>query len=103
MIRQFDVIAPPSGIGGSVAYLLVLQSDLLELADSVAVAPLIIPGQSRPIRRLNPVFIVEERQVYLNPTMLGSLPRRSLGIPIANLEAHRTEIIAAIDVLLSGV
>ncbi|SMH57321.1 toxin CcdB [Mesorhizobium australicum] len=57
----------------------------------------------RPLLRLNPVFPVGDRRYVLHPQHAVSVPLSALrGRPIANLSAHRDEIVAALDFLHQG-
>ncbi len=88
----------------SIPYLLDVQNDLLSDLDTRLVVPLSPASEVR--RRVQPLMPVleidEERLVMLTPLLAG-VPRSELGSPVALVEQHRFEIIAAIDFLLTGI
>lgn len=89
----------------AVPYLLDIQSDLLEDLDTRVVVPLSPVGavRGRVIRTLTPVLEVEgEPFVMWTPQMAG-VSRNELGAPIARIEQQRFAIIAAIDLLVTGI
>jgi len=83
-------------------YLLVLQHDVVAFTDTVIVAaltPHIWPVQSR----LYPTFEVAGRAHTLLTPDLASLPRLALKEHVINLEDQWARIVAAIDVLFTGI
>jgi toxin CcdB len=56
-----------------------------------------------PIRNLHPVFVIEGAEHVLVTQLIGAIRTRELGPTVGNLEAQRTEIIRALDTLLSGI
>lgn len=103
MACQFDVHR--NAAGAHPPYLLVVQSDLLHGLDTVVVVPL-IPATllgDRPIRGLYPTFAIDgQMQVMLTAQIAGVSPAL-LGARVASLAEHRTEIIGALDILITGV
>jgi toxin CcdB len=53
--------------------------------------------------RLNPVFEVEGRKMILLTPELAGVSRKALGEPIANLAHRRDAIIAALDLVITGI
>jgi toxin CcdB len=101
---QCDVHETAAGSGGSPAYLLDVQADLLGQLDTRVVAPLIITEMfGRRAGRLHPTFDVLGKQVVMATHLMAAIPRRSLGAAVGSLADQRYTIINAIDVLLSGV
>jgi hypothetical protein len=47
--------------------------------------------------------LVDGTEYVLVTQLMGAIRKRELGPPVGNLEAQRTEIIRALDTLLSGV
>ena len=88
-----------------IPFLLNVQSDLLEHLDTRVVVPL---AKARsfggpPSEALKPVFdIGGERCILLTP-MLAGISKRDLGAEAGSLRDERFAIIAALDVLISGV
>ena len=89
----------------AIPFLLDVQSDLLGHLDTRVVIPL---AKARsfggpPSEALKPIFdIGGERCVLLTP-MLAGVAKKELGAATASLIGKRLEIVAALDVLISGV
>lgn len=104
MNARFDVFRNPSG-SKSHPYVVVVQHELLDRLPTRLVAPLVRRDAlgGAPITRLNPEFVVERVRVVLLAQQLGAVRASALAKRVGSLSAHSAEIIAAIDVLLSGV
>ncbi len=102
---QFDVLRNPGSKTASWApYLIVLQTDLLSELGTVVVAPLVREAEfGRPATTLHPVFEVDGQRVVLSVAELAGVSRRLLGERIGTLVARRDEIIAAVDLLFTGI
>ncbi len=99
-MAQFDLYRPKGAAGP----LLDIQSPLLEFLRSRVVVPLLPPAEiPAAIRNLHPVLLVDDTEYVLVTQLMGAIRKRELGPPVGNLEAQRTEIIRALDTLLSGV
>jgi toxin CcdB len=103
---QFDVYrnAHPA-TRARVPYLLDVQSDLLETLAIPVVVPLCRPEvlRGKVAERLNPVFEVEGRKMVLLTPELAGVSRKALGEQIANLANRRDSIIAALDLVITGI
>ena len=85
-------------------YLLTLQSDLLADLATVVVAPLIREEDfGKPADILNPVFSVEEQRVVLSAAELAGISRQDLGVEVSSLAESREAIVAALDLLFTGI
>lgn len=86
-------------------YLLDLQADLLRDLASRIVAPLMPLARlrGRPITRLNPVVAVDGTQHVILFQELAAFPASELRDVVATLRARRSELIAAIDLLFTGI
>lgn len=85
-------------------YLLDVQADLLADLATRVVVPLAKRTVVRsPLTRLNPVFTVENRQMIMLTTEIAGVPVAVLGEKVGSLAPHASEIIGAIDFLLTGV
>ena len=85
-------------------YFLDLQSDLLDDHVRRVVAPLVTLDAFGPtIKRLNPIFEVEGRQVVMSTLELASVPRHELTAPVASLTVQHDRIVAAVDYLMMGI
>jgi toxin CcdB len=105
MIRQFDVVANPDPLETAHRpYLINLQSDLVSELTSTVVAPLVPHDQMKGARRLNPVVKVNDADFWLATHELFAIDRRMLNQgPIVNLSNDRDAIIAALDIVFTGI
>jgi len=88
-----------------IPYLLNVQSDLLDHLDTRVVIPLAKAASfgGPASETLKPIFkIGGERCILLTP-MLAGISKKELGAEVGNLRAKSSEIISALDVLISGV
>lgn len=85
-------------------YFLVVQSDLLAEYERVVVVPLATPRSfGPPVRRLNPVFVVEGGEVIMATLEIHGVRRSVLGETVTSLAHRHDAIVAAIDFMLAGV
>lgn len=85
-------------------FLLDVQSDLLESLATRVVVPLGETDAKRPaVARLMPIFEVEGRPVVMRTSEIAGIARKAVGEHVASLVERRHEIVAALDVLVSGV
>jgi toxin CcdB len=90
--------------GGHIPYLVDVQTDLLSDLDTRVVVPLVRSASfGRPASRLHPMLTVEGQHVVMATHLLAAVRRGTLGASVASLLNQRDVIIAAIDVLWSGV
>jgi toxin CcdB len=103
---QFDVYrnANPAS-RGRIPYLLDIQSDLLEPLMTRVVVPLGKPEllSGRIADRLNPVFEIEGRNMVMLTPELAGVPVKVLGQRIESLARQRDTIIAALDLVFTGI
>ena len=99
-MARYDVYRDPRG---SENLLVCIQADLFDQFETRMVIPL-LPEQPHnvPLRKLNPVFMIEGRRYVLHTQLMLSVPASALRVRIANVEAHRDEITAALDFLFQG-
>jgi toxin CcdB len=103
-MAQFDVHRNPEQVREDIPYVVDIQSDLLSDLPTRLVAPLVRANAfGAPVGRLHPRFVVEHSPVIMLTTEIGVLPPRTLGGPVASLADHRHEIVAAIDMLITGI
>jgi toxin CcdB len=102
-MAQFDVHRNPGRTRTGLPYLVVVQS--LRFADHPRrlVAPLGLVGGRPRLETIDhsPVFLVEGRQVALDPLQLQAVPREALGPAIASLAQDSDRIIKAIDAVIT--
>lgn len=104
-MAQFDVyINPNSATRKAVPYLLDVQADLLDTLATRVVVPLILEEEmGLAAKHLNPQFKVKGVAVVMSTAELAGVPNRSLGDKVASLKSKRDEIIAALDLLFTGI
>jgi len=101
-VRQFDLVENPSERSRSVApYLLVLQSHLLERADSVIVAP-VVRDAARPFSRLDVTVEVDGRSLTVTLLELFSIERGLLKTVRGSLAEHEDQIRRGLERLFTG-
>jgi len=84
-------------------FLLNIQSDLLDALKTRLVIPAIKLAGQKPITRLNPVFEYDQLQYLLLVQEMAAIPANNLGAKVTELEALRSEILAAVDLLITGI
>ena len=86
-------------------YFVDIQAGHLEDLNSRTVIPLspVRLVRDLPDARLYPVFEIEQEECALMTHEITSIPVSELSVQITSLEQARNEIIAAIDMLISGI
>jgi len=103
-IRQFDVCPNPElETRESYPYVIVLQSDALRHFASRVVAPLVAPRKILFLERLLPEVMVKNTRYVIAMPELGIVPVTELTTAVVNLESQRDRIIAALDLLFTGI
>ncbi len=103
-IRQLDVCPNPElETRDSYPYIVVLQSDALRHIATRVVAPLGAPRKIQFLERLLPEVTVKGTRYVIAIPELGAVPLSELKAPIANLESHRDRIVAALDLVFTGI
>jgi toxin CcdB len=101
---QGDVNVNPDDPAGQTPFLLDVQADLLsELATRVVVPLVRAASFGRRASRLHPAFTVGGQDVVMATHLIAAVRRSTVGSYVASLRDQRDVIIAAIDVLWSGV
>ena len=104
MIRQFDVFQNPiTTARGEQPFVVCVQHRNLDFLGTRLIAPLASAKIVREQSRLHPAVKVLGKTVYLLPHNLLALPTRLFREAVENLETDRDRIIAAIDLVLTGV
>lgn len=104
MIRQFDVFRNPLKAGREQRpFVVIIQHVFFDDLPTRVVVPLVLGTAIHMQPRLNPVFKVLGRSVHLSPTEPFALSLRHLSNPIANLAATRDHIVAALDLVFTGI
>lgn len=104
-MAQFDVYRNANQkTAAAIPYLLNVQTDLLESLVTRVVVPLLRASEmSKPAKGLNPKFEVEGTTVIMSTAELAGVPVRILGERVTSLKRRRQEIMAALDLLFTGV
>jgi toxin CcdB len=105
-MAQFSVYRNPNPDSRDTApYLVDIQHDLLSNLGTRVVIPLFTAERlaAKPLRTLTPVFEIEGRRCVLMTPQLAGIPKSELGPQVGHLEEHRQEIVAALDLLVTGV
>ena len=104
-MAQFDVYRNPnSATRKPIPYLLDVQADLLETMTTRVVVPLVLAAEmGTAAKYLNPEFKVKGETVVMSTAELAGVSNRSLGDKVTSLKHKRDEIIAALDLLFTGI
>ena len=104
-MAQFDVyINPNPATRELIPYLLDVQTDLLDSLATRVVVPLVVTEQAgKAAKQLNPQFQINGIAVTMSTPELAGVDNRLLGEKVASLKAKRDEIIAALDLLFTGI
>ncbi len=105
-MAQFDVFRNNNpSTRTRVPYLLDVQTNLLESLATRVVVPLCKPEllKGKLAERLNPLFAVERHKLAMLTQELAAIPVKALGEKVASLCAERQAIIAALDLLITGI
>ena len=104
-MAQFDVYPNPSSSAQhGMPYVVVVQSDLLEALATRLVIPLASHEfADKTPEKLCPVIKVKGQTLRALAHYAAPLPTRSLRKALANVSAQAGALIAAMDVVLSGV
>ena len=101
-MAQFD-FHDYTGPNRLVAYLLDVQSDLLQGLASRVVIPLVRRTEfGPPMKKLNPVFAINGVDHVMATSDIAGIPLKSLGRRAGTLGAYRLEIKGAIDFIQDG-
>lgn len=98
-MARFQIFAE----AGKSGYLLDVQSELIDIARTRVVVPLLPVKQTPPaIARLHPVFEIGGKQVVMATHLIATVPASVLTEPRGDLSAQGDKITAALDMLFQG-
>ena len=102
-MAQFDLFRNPRG--GAYPLLLDIQSGILKRLTTRVVVPLVTVKRygARPITRLNPVVKVKGVDYVLVFQELAAVPTSALGDAFGSLASRRSDLVAAVDLLFTGI
>ena len=97
-MARFDVYLTGGG-----DYVLDVQTDLIPPVGTRLVVPL-MPVAAAPtaIGKLHPIFEIDGRRLVMATHLMGAVPLRLLGRPVARAWDRYDEIVAAIDMIFLG-
>lgn len=104
-MTQFHVYRNPRPDSKSrFPFLLDVQTDLIGPLETRVVVPLatIKPAAARTMTILMPVFEIEGRKYVMYTPQLAGVRQTDIGAEVADLGTYRTEIMSALDMLISG-
>ena len=104
-MASFVVYANPDAKSQkSIPFLLDIQSELLSTLGTRVVVPLYLKSAINvyPISRLTPVISFQGKSLVAMVPELAGVSKRHLGSPVGELSGFRSELLAAIDLLLTG-
>ncbi len=100
-MAQFDVYKNLNPITSKqIPYLVDIQNDIFQNFNSRVVIPLF--RDPNIIKNLNPQFTIDGQKLMLSTAEIASIPNSVLGDKVTGLEEYRSEIIYAIDFLVTG-
>jgi toxin CcdB len=105
-MAQFRVYQNPRAAGRErIPFVLDVQSNVVEHLPTRMVIPLVRDRlfPERRVNRLNPGFVVNGQAVVLSPAEMGAVAAAALRESLADLSLQRGEIIAALDILFTGI
>lgn len=105
-MAQFDFYANPNRQSREWApYIVDLQHEMLSLLGTRIMAPLVLakPAGEPTMRGLNPVISIEGQDYFLSTAEMASVPVKDLSSCRGNLAEHRSELLAAVDLLFTAV
>ena len=101
-MAQFDLFKNPRA--GAYPLLLDVQADVLSSLATRVVVPLTPRKRyGRPITRLNPTATVQGVEYVLVFQEMAAIAASGLGERVASLANRRTELVAAVDLVFTGV
>ncbi|HEU0186307.1 MAG TPA: CcdB family protein [Gallionellaceae bacterium] len=104
-MAQFDVYLNPNpATRKAIPYLLDVQADLLGTLATHVVVPLVLADEMKlNIKQLNPQFKIKGVSVVMSTAELAGVSTRAYGEKVVSLKNKRDEIIAALDLLFTGI
>ena len=102
-MKQFDIYRNPDlQSARRRPYLVVLQSELLKVIDTVVVAPMAPRERVQLVPRLMPTVEVSGVDYAILVHELAAIARAQLKRPIGTAESERDALLAAIDLVFVG-
>jgi len=104
-MAQFDVYPNPNpATRKNIPYLLDVQADLLDTMATRVVVPLVLAEvMGQGVKQLNPHFKIKGVALVMSTAELAGISARILGEKVVSLKVRRDEVIAALDLLFTGI
>lgn len=103
-MRQFDVFTNPiTALRRMRPYLVLVQSPAIGLRERAVVMPFVTEQIVRDVPRLMPQLVVAGRTLWFAPFDPAVAELRQMGAPIANVDGERDRLLAAIDLVFTGI
>ncbi|MEW5838490.1 MAG: CcdB family protein [Pseudomonadota bacterium] len=103
-MAQFDIYLNSGRDRKSFPYVMAVQSDLFDATRSVVVIPLTSPANVEKIHpRFQPRITLAGEEWACVTQLLAAIPRAALGARVGSAANDRHDIIAAIDLLFTGI
>ena len=100
-MAQFDVYRNNNLLSSEeIPYLIDIQAELLSHLSTRVVIP--FSSKAKALRHLNPIFVIESKEVVLMTQEMAGVQQSALGQKVISLSEYRSDIIAAIDFMISG-
>jgi len=104
LAHQFDIVENLNPTGrGHYPFLVILQHDRVSSIGSVVVAPLSETKSLSKGARLEPTVELEGRRYAIFAQELAAVPRQVLGRVVGSAARERYAIVAALDLLFTGI
>jgi toxin CcdB len=102
--RQFDIVESLNPArSGRYPLLIILQHDRVIALRSVVAAPLVEATADLMASRLHPSVTIAGRRYVVLTEQLAAIAANTLGRTVASAESVRYEIVAAVDLLFTGI
>ena len=103
MPQQFDIVENLSSSRSGYPFLIVLQSDRVASFNSLITAPLVAASDAFARSRIHPAIEVAGTEYIILSERLAAVQTDKLGRVAGSGETCRYQIIAAIDMLFTGI
>lgn len=99
-MAQFDIYENIGHNKEQIPFVIDIQNDILSDINTRVVVPL---GLNKPYNKnINPKFTINNKELTMMTTKIATIPLNALGDKIGTLEDKRTEILNALDFLITG-
>ena len=95
---------PSKSAADGIAYVVVIQSDLLDaLATRMTIPLAVFDAQMKVPKALCPIVTVKGKRFHALAHYAAPLPTKALKRPLANVESQADMLVSAIDTVISGI